>query len=52
MILVRHAESEWNRALRAHPDRSGHPRSAADRAGRAQAERLIDTLAAAGRARG
>jgi len=51
MILVRHAESEWN----VHYGRTridpGIPDPPLTRAGRAQAERLIDALAAEGVAR-
>jgi broad specificity phosphatase PhoE len=51
MILVRHAESEWN----VHYGRTRIDPGIADppltRAGRAQAERLVDTLAAEGVAR-
>jgi broad specificity phosphatase PhoE len=47
MILVRHAESEWNRHFSRTRIDPGIPDPALTRAGRRQAKRLIDELAAA-----
>jgi broad specificity phosphatase PhoE len=51
MILVRHAESEWNMHYGRTRIDPGIPDPSLTRAGRAQAERLIDVLAAEGVAR-
>jgi broad specificity phosphatase PhoE len=48
MILVRHAESEWNLHYGRTRIDPGIPDPTLTRAGRAQAERLIDLLAAEG----
>jgi glucosyl-3-phosphoglycerate phosphatase len=47
MILVRHAESEWNRHFSRTRIDPGIPDPALTRAGRLQAKRLVDRLAAA-----